>query len=81
MSWEAFFRGIEDFFVNVAFAPLDYLRQLELESWVAANALNWIFLLIGFVAFGYWMKQLKEYNNNDTEDRSVVAHPFLGNKS
>lgn len=78
MSLRDFFEGIEEFFVEIAFAPLDALRALELESWFAANILNWIFMIVGFAAFIYWMGQLKEINKRDEEDRSVVAHPFLG---
>ncbi|MGB5942570.1 MAG: uracil phosphoribosyltransferase [Leeuwenhoekiella sp.] len=72
------FYGIEDFFVNVAFAPFDWLRELELDSWFAANALNWVFMLIGFAAFLFWMKQLKTFNDHNEENRTVMAHPFLG---
>ncbi len=34
------------------FAPFDALRALELENWFAANTLSWIFIIIGFAAFG-----------------------------
>lgn len=72
-----FFYGINDLFVNVLFAPLDALRSLELENWFAANALNWIFMLIGCVAFVYWMKQLAKYNANNEEDKSISSHSYL----
>jgi len=72
-----FFYGIEDLFVNVLFAPYDALRELELESWTLANTVSWIFVLIGFVAFAYWMKQLANYNANNEEDKSVTAHSYL----
>jgi hypothetical protein len=72
-----FFYGIQDLFVNVLFAPLDYLRALELESWVGANTLNWIFMIVGSVAFVYWMKQLSTYNKSGEEDKSVTAHSYL----
>lgn len=72
-----FFYGIEDLFVNVLFAPYDALRELELESWTLANTVSWIFVLIGFVAFAYWMKQLATYNANNEEDKSVTAHSYL----
>ena len=72
-----FFYAIEDLFVNVLFAPFDALRALELENWFAANAISWIFMLIGFVAFVYWMKQLKAYNDNNEEDKSISAHSYL----
>lgn len=72
-----FFYAIQDLFVNVLFAPLDALRALELESWTAANTLNWIFMLIGSVAFVYWMLQLKKYNDNNEEDKSISSHSYL----
>jgi hypothetical protein len=72
-----FFYAIQDLFVNVLFAPFDALRALELENWVAANVVNWILMIIGFVAFGYWMLQLKKYNDNNEEDKSISAHSYL----
>jgi hypothetical protein len=72
-----FFYGIEDLFVNGLFAPFDALRALELESWFSANIMSWIFMAIGFVAFVYWMLQLKKYNDNNEEDKSVSAHSYL----
>ncbi|MDA0177891.1 MULTISPECIES: DUF6341 family protein [Mesoflavibacter] len=72
-----FFNAIQDLFVNVLFAPLDALRNLELENWWAANIMNWLFMIIGFVAFVYWMKQLKIFNDNNEEDKSISSHSFL----
>ena len=72
-----FFYAIQDLFVNVLFSPLDYLRELELTSWFGANIMSWTFLLIGMVAFIYWMKQLAQYNANNEEDKSVTAHSYL----
>ena len=72
-----FFYGIEDLFVNGLFAPFDALRALELESWFSANIMSWIFMAIGSVAFVYWMLQLKKYNDNNEEDKSVSAHSYL----
>ncbi|TCK67788.1 hypothetical protein DFQ05_1569 [Winogradskyella wandonensis] len=72
-----FFYGIQDLFVDVLFAPLDFLRELELTNWWAANAMSWFFMLIGFVAFVYWMLELKKYNDNNEEDKSVSAHSYL----
>ncbi|MFD1062551.1 uracil phosphoribosyltransferase [Winogradskyella litorisediminis] len=72
-----FFYAIQDLFVNVLFAPLDALRELELENWFAANIMSWIFMAIGFVAFTYWMLQLKKYNDNNEEDKTVSAHSYL----
>lgn len=71
----SFFRGIEDLFVNHLFWPLDQLRYME--SWWGANTLNWIFMLIGFVAFVYWMLQLKKFDDNNEEDKSISSHSYL----
>ncbi|MDC6387786.1 uracil phosphoribosyltransferase [Maribacter sp. PR1] len=72
---KSLFEGIEDLFVNVLFAPLDALRFTE--SWTLSNVLNWIFMLIGFVAFVYWMLELKKYNDNGEEDKTITSHSYL----
>lgn len=72
-----FFNAIADLFVNVLFAPFDALRALELENWFAANFMSWIFIAIGFVAFVYWMLQLKEHSNNGEENKSITSHSYL----
>lgn len=71
------FEAIEDLFVNVFFAPFDALRALELENWFAANIMSWLFTIIGLVAFVYWMLQLKKFNDNNEEDKSISSHSFL----
>ncbi|MBZ9652712.1 DUF6341 family protein [Psychroflexus montanilacus] len=73
-----FFEGIASLFEDFLFLPLDALRELQDDSWWAANGLNFVFVLIVFVAFLYWMKQLKSFDENDQEDKSVKAHSFLG---
>jgi len=72
-----FFYAIEDLFVNVLFAPFDALRALELENWVGANVISWIFILIGVMAFVYWMLQFKSFNYHNEEDKSISSHSFL----
>ena len=72
-----FFYGIQDLFVDVLFAPYDALRALELESWFSANIISWFFIAIGFVAFTYWMLQLKKHKDNNEENKSVSAHSYL----
>jgi len=72
-----FFYAIEDLFVDVLFAPYDALRALELESWFLANIVSWIFVIIGFVAMVYWMLQLRIFDNNNEEDKSISSHSFL----
>ena len=72
-----FFYGIEDLFVNVLFLPFDALRELQLENWWAANFMSWFFTIICIVAFVYLMLQLKVYNDNNEEDKSVTSHSYL----
>lgn len=78
MTWKGVFEGIQSFTESILFAPYDALRALELESWGLANIMSWLFMAIGFVAFLYWMKELKTYNDNGEEDRSSTSHSFLG---
>ncbi|MGB5553078.1 MAG: uracil phosphoribosyltransferase [Flavobacteriaceae bacterium] len=73
--WRSLFEGIEDLFVNVLFAPFDMLRFMD--SWWGANAFNWLLALIGFTAFIYWMLQLKKFNDNGEEDKSITSHSYL----
>lgn len=72
-----FFLAIQDLFVNVLFAPYDALRALELENWWSANLMSWIFTIIGMVAFTYWMLQLRKFDKNNEEDKSITSHPYL----
>ncbi|SNY95036.1 DUF6341 family protein [Flagellimonas pacifica] len=70
-----FWYGIEDLFVNGLFAPYDFFRFVE--SWWASNSVNWIFAVIGFIAMVYWMKELKIFNDNGEEDKSISSHSYL----
>ena len=72
-----FFYAIEDLFVNVLFTPFDWLRALELDNWWTANTVTWIFSIIGIVAMVYWMGQLKKFNDNNEEDKSISSHSYL----
>jgi prolipoprotein diacylglyceryltransferase len=72
-----FFYGIQDLFVNYLFMPFDALAKLELDNWFMANIVSWLFIIIGFVAFLYWMKQLKGYNDNNEENKSITSHSYL----
>ncbi|MDP5158448.1 MAG: uracil phosphoribosyltransferase [Flaviramulus sp.] len=72
-----FLYAIQDLFVDVLFAPFDALRALELENWFAANTMSWLFVIIGFVAMVYWMLQLRIFDQNNEEDKSVSAHSYL----
>ena len=72
-----FFYAIQDLFVDILFAPYDALAKLELTNWFGANIVSWIFIIICFLAFVYWMIQLKGYNINEPEDKSVTSHSYL----
>jgi len=74
---KAFFEGIQYLFVEILFAPLDFLRSMELTSWWGANALNWIFMIICASALVYWCKQLAIHQNNNEENQDTTAHSFL----
>jgi len=65
MELKDLFYGIQDFFVNVAFKPLDWLRQLQDESWLAANFINVVFILIVSAAFVYWCMQLNKFDSQE----------------
>lgn len=69
-----FWEGIESFFVDFAFGPLDYLRDLQLDSWWLANLLNWIFILVAAAAFTYWMLQLRDFREEEKENASHSAY-------
>ncbi len=71
----AFFEGIEDLFVNGLFWPYDFFRFME--NWWTANMVNWIFVLLGTVAFIYWMRQLNIFHDNGEEDKSITSHSYL----
>ncbi|WP_420603484.1 DUF6341 family protein [Flagellimonas sp.] len=70
-----FWYGIEDLFVNGLFAPYDFFRFMG--NWWGSNSVNWIFAIIGFVAMVYWMKELKIFNDNGEEDKSITSHSYL----
>lgn len=72
-----FFYAIQDLFVNVVFAPFNALKALELENWWGANLISFIFIIIGIVAFIYWMLQLKKHSSNNEEDKSISSHSYL----
>ncbi len=72
-----FFYAIQDLFVDFLFIPFDALRSLELTSWFGANMISWVFTIIGFVAFVYWMMQLKTFDANGEEDKSITSHTYL----
>ena len=73
-----FFYGIQDFFVDgPGFWIFDQLRTIEYDNWWVSNIVSWILTVIFLVAFVYWMKKLKGYNDNNEEDKSINAHSYL----
>ena len=74
---KAFFNGIQSLFVDFLFAPLDFLRHLELSNWFVANTLNWIFMAICAAAMVYWILQLRDHKAKNDEYQDTTAHSFL----
>jgi hypothetical protein len=72
-----FFGLIEYLFVDILFIPFDFLRSLELKSWVLANGLNFTFILIIFFLLVYWMTKLSGFDKSGEEDKDPSAHSFL----
>lgn len=71
------FEAIAYLFEEVLFIPLNLLRELELDNWWIANSFSWLFLLIGFVALIYWVRQLQLFNERGEENKDPSAHSFL----
>ncbi|WP_188370106.1 DUF6341 family protein [Muriicola marianensis] len=71
----SFFYGIEDLFVNHLFWPYDFFRFMQ--NWWTSNTVNWLFMIIGTVAMVYWLMQLKKFNDNNEEDKSITSHSYL----
>ena len=59
------FKAIGDFFMNVIFAPYDGLRSMD--NWWVQSTISWIFVGITFIAFFYWMGELKKYSKTENE--------------
>ena len=74
---KAFFEAIAYLFEEILFIPLNFLRELELTSWFLANGINWVFLIVGFVAAFYWIGQLKKFSDSGEEDTDSTSHSFL----
>jgi len=55
-----FFSALGDFFTNVLFIPFDELRSAD--GWWSSNIINTLLVIVGFVAFIYWMGLMKKYN-------------------
>jgi uncharacterized membrane protein len=72
-----FFASIQNLFENFLFAPFNALQAIELENWWFANIITWVFVVIFLVSFTYWMLQLKTFNANNEEDKSISSHSYL----
>lgn len=64
MSFKGFYEIIESLAENILFLPYNALRELQNDSWVLANAVSWILLIVGATAFIYWCLQLKKFNES-----------------
>ena len=72
-----FFEGIAWLLEEILFLPYAVLRELEQTSWILANSVNWIFMIVGVSAMVYWVLQLNLFDKNGEEDKDPSAHSFL----
>ena len=72
-----FFEGIAWLFEEILFIPYGIMRELEVTSWTLSNSVNWIFMIVGFLAMVYWIIQLNIFDKNGEEDKDPSAHSFL----
>jgi hypothetical protein len=72
-----FFEGIAWLFEEILFLPYAVLRELEQTSWILANSVNWIFMIVGVSAMVYWVLQLNLFDKNGEDDKDPSAHSFL----
>ena len=72
-----FFEGIAWLFEEILFIPYGIMRELEVTSWTLSNSVNWIFMIVGFLAMVYWIVQLNISDKNGEEDKDPSAHSFL----
>jgi len=75
--WKIFFESIAYLFEEILFIPHNVLRELQLESWWAANIVSWIFFFLAFFAAIYWIRQLKIFDDRGEEDKDISSHSFL----
>ena len=72
-----FFEGIAWLFEEILFIPYNIMREIEVTSWTLSNSVNWIFMIVGFLAMVYWIVQLNLFDKNGEEDKDPSAHSFL----
>jgi len=59
------FKAIGDFFTNVLMSPYDSIRFTD--NWWLQSTVSWIFILITFMAFFYWLGELRKYKKAGNE--------------
>ena len=72
-----FFYSVAWLFEEILFLPFDLLRTIQYDNWYIANIVTWTFILIGIIGAAYWIKKLKEFDDNGEEDKDVTSHSFL----
>lgn len=75
--WKSIFEGIQTLFVDVLFIPFDLLRKLELSSWLLANLINWVFVIICIAYLVHIHKQILNFNKTGEDKQDTTAHSFL----
>lgn len=69
-----FWKGIQALFEEFLFIPLNFLRDVQFDSWWLANIVNIILILIGMAAFTYWMLQLRDFQDEERENAAHSDH-------
>lgn len=64
------FKWIGELFTEILFAPFEFLRLGGDLNWWLSNGINWLFVLVGFVLLGYWMKESLKFKREGTEDKA-----------
>ena len=59
------FKVIGDFFTNVLFSPYNSLRSMD--NWWLQSTASWIFIAIAFIAFIYWLGEIRKYKKAGNE--------------
>lgn len=59
MTVNSILTAIEHFFTEVLFFPYDFFRSID--NWWIQNIVSFTFIIIGIVAFGYWLNQLAKF--------------------
>jgi uncharacterized membrane protein len=69
MLANSFFELLGKFFENILFIPYDLFRN-GISGWWTSNMVNWIFVIIAFIAFFYWMGQMNQFKKQGKEDEA-----------